>query len=231
MNDAPVWQAVGISLSVAAVSAAVMLPPALYLGWLLARRAFPGRTALQILVLLPLVLPPVVTGYLLLLLFSPRGWLGSWLTHTLGVRVAFGWLGAVVAAAVVGFPLLVQQVRISIEAVDPRYERASLSLGRSPWAGFWRVTFPLARPGILAGLVLAFARGLGEFGATITLAGYVEGETNTIALTIFRAMEAPGGERTAFLLSMIAVAIAAAALGAYESLIRRHHARLEWKEP
>ncbi len=230
MEHAPVLQAVGLSVSVACASVLLTLPPGLYLGWLLARRSFRGRGLVQMLVMLPLVLPPVVTGYLLLVFFSPRGWLGAVLLDVFGLRVAFGWTGAVVAAGVVGFPLLVQQIRHSVEAVDPRYERLSLSLGRSGWAGFWRVTFPLARPGILAGVLLAFARSLGEFGATITLAGYVPGETNTIALTIFRALEAPGGERLAFLLSMIAVAVAAAVLGGYEALNRRHRTRIEWED-
>lgn len=230
MASAPVLQAVWISVTVAAASVLLTLGPGLYVGWLLARRPFPGRGLLHALVMLPLVLPPVVTGYLLLVVFSPRGWVGGFLEHTVGVRVAFGWAGAVVAAAVVGFPLLVQQVRGSIEAVDPRYERLSASLGHSGWASFWRVTFPLARPGVLAGVLLAFARSLGEFGATITLAGYVEGETNTIALSVFRALEAPGGGRTTFLLCMVSLAVAATALGGYEALNRRHHERIAWRE-
>lgn len=230
MPAATLLDAIWLSVTVACASVAVTAPGGLYLGWLLARRRFPGRAVVQTLIMLPLVLPPVVTGYLLLVLFSPRGWIGSFLERVLGLRVAFGWTGAVVAAAVVGFPLLVQQVRNSIEAVDPRYETLSLSLGRSTWAGFWRITFPLARPGILAGLTLAFARSLGEFGATITLAGYVPGETSTIALTIFRALESPGGERTALLLAMFSVAVAAAALGAYEALTHRHQTRLEWHD-
>lgn len=230
MHSSLVWQAIGLSLSVATVSVAVAFAPGLLLAWLLARRPFRGRAAVNVLVMLPMVLPPVATGYVLLLLFSPRRALGAWLADALGVRVAFGWWGAVIAAGVVGFPLLVQSMRTSIEAVDPRYETMSRSLGRSTWASFWRITFPLARPGIFAGMVLAFARSLGEFGATITLAGYVEGETNTIALTIFRALEAPGTERTALTLALLSIAIAAAALGAYEALNRRHRTRIGWQE-
>lgn len=228
MHDGVVLQALWLSLTVAAASVALTLAPGLYVGWLLARRRFRGAAILHALVMLPLVLPPVVTGYVLLVLFSPRGLLGAFLTESLGIRIAFGWGGAVVAAAVVGFPLLVQHVRNSIDAVDPRYEVLSLSLGRSRWQSFWRVTFPLAWPGILAGVLLAFVRSLGEFGATITLAGYIEGETNTIALTIFRALESPGGQRAVLLLSMLSLAVAASALGAYEALNRRHHARMEW---
>jgi molybdate transport system permease protein len=143
--------------------------------------------------MLPLVLPPVVVGYLLLRLFSPRGWLGGLLAG-LGTPVAFHWLGAVVAAAAVGFPLFVLMVAQAMKAVDPRYETASRALGRSSWGTFWRVTLPLSWPGILSGAAIAFARGLGEFGATIVLAGRIPGETETIPLRIYAELDAPGGE-------------------------------------
>lgn len=193
MNSA-VW----ISLSVGATATALSLPAAVAIAWVLERTRIPGRGVLHTLVLMPLVLPPVVTGFLLLKAFSPRGPLGA-------LPIAFHWGGAVVAAAVVGFPLLVMSVALALRAVDPRLETVSRSLGRSPWRTFWRVTIPLTWPGILAGALLSFARGLGEFGATIVLAGRVPGETETIPIAVYAAMEQPGGERTA--LGLVAVSI------------------------
>jgi molybdate transport system permease protein len=186
--------AVEISLAVGVASTLLDLPPAVAAAWYLERTRSRARHAVQTFIMLPLVLPPVVTGYLLLKLFSPLGPLGRALAW-LGAPVAFHWLGAVVAAAVVGFPLFVLMIAVALKAVDPRFERVSRSLGVSPWMTFWRVTLPLTWPGLLAGAAVAFARGLGEFGATIILAGRIPGETQTIPLQIYAELDAPGGER------------------------------------
>jgi len=185
---------VEISLTVGVVSTVLSLPLAIAMALYLERTRSRVRHAVQTLIMLPLVLPPVVTGYLLLKVFSPIGPLGRTLAR-LGAPVAFHWLGAVIAAAVVGFPLFVLMIALAIKAVDPRFERVSRSLGVSPWRTFWRVTLPLTWPGILAGAAVAFARGLGEFGATIILAGRIPGETQTIPLQIYAELDAPGGER------------------------------------
>jgi molybdate transport system permease protein len=182
----PVW----ISLSVGLTATLVSLPFGIAASWILERTRLYGRGLLHTLILLPLVLPPVVVGYILLKVFSPLGPLGF-------LPVAFHWAGAVVAAAVVGFPLLVMYISLALKAVDPRLETMSRSLGRTPWQTFWRVTLPLSWPGILAGVLLSFARGLGEFGATIVLAGRIPGETETIPLAIYAALDVPGGERQA----------------------------------
>jgi molybdate transport system permease protein len=194
--------------------------------WILERTRWPGRGALHVLVMLPLVLPPVVTGYVLLKVFSPKGGLGAALDGW-GLPVAFHWLGAVVAAAVVGFPLLVLSVTLAMKAVDPRMEVVSRSLGRSSWSTFWRVTMPLAWPGVLAGSVLTFARGLGEFGATIILAGRIEGETETIPLAIYSAMEAPGGEDRIKILVVASLILCVAAVFGARALDAWHRRRLE----
>jgi molybdate transport system permease protein len=186
--------AVELSLTVGIASTVLSLPFAVAMAVYLERSRSRARHAVQTLVMLPLVLPPVVVGYLLLKVFSPLGPLGRALAG-LGVPVAFHWLGAVTAAAVVGFPLFVLMIALALKAVDPRFERVSRSLGVSPWRTFWRVTLPLTWPGILAGAAVAFARGLGEFGATIILAGRIPGETQTIPLQIYAELDAPGGER------------------------------------
>jgi molybdate transport system permease protein len=217
---------VPLSITVAAAATLLALPPAVAVAWFLERTRAPGRGAVQTLVLLPLVLPPVVVGYVLLRLFSPRGPLGSAL-ETVGVPVAFHRLGAVVAAAVVGFPLLVMMVALAMKSVDPRLEVASSTLGCSRWLTFWRVTLPLAWPGILAGAALCFARALGEFGATIVLAGRISGETETMSLAIYGLLESPGGEASAAALAAVSVAICVAAVIVARALDRRHRARLE----
>jgi molybdate transport system permease protein len=217
---------VALSLSVGLAAVAVSLPPAVAVAWILERSRLPGRALLQTLVLMPLVLPPVVVGYLLLALFSPRGALGAALAR-LGTPVAFDWLGAVVAAAVVGFPLLVMLAGQALRGVDPRLEVASRCLGRSAWQTFRRVTLPLAWPGILAGSALAFARGLGEFGATIVLAGRIPGRTETIPLRIYAELEVPGAEARIGLLVAASVAMGLAAVVAYRLLEARHRRRLE----
>ena len=221
MNE-PVLLSLGVGLAATLLS----LPFAVATAWLIERSRVPGRGLIQALVMLPLVLPPVVVGFLLLKLFSPRGALGQ-LLASLGAPVAFHWLGAVVAAAVVGFPLFVMMVGLAMRSVEPRLEIVSRSLGRTPWETFWRVTLPLAWPGIVAGAVIAFARGLGEFGATIVLAGRIPGETETIPLRIYAELDAPGGEaRVAGLLGW-SLALCLAAVVAWRWLAAWHRRRLE----
>jgi molybdate transport system permease protein len=185
--------AIELSLSVGLSATLISLPFAVAVAWFLERSRVPGRSVVHVLVMMPLVLPPVVVGYLLLRIFSPRGILGK-AFGGIGMPVAFHWLGTVVAAAVVGFPLFVMMISQAFKAVEPRLEVASRALGRSPWSTFWRVTLPLSWPGILAGGAISFARGLGEFGATIILAGRIPGETETIPLRIYAELDAPGGE-------------------------------------
>lgn len=209
--------ALALSLKVAFGCALVTAIPGVFVGWLLARRRFPGKTVVDALVHLPLVLPPVVTGYLLLLLFGRRGWLGE----TLGLEVAFTWKAAVLASAVVGFPLMVRAVRLSVELVDARCEEAAATLGASPWRVWLTVTLPLALPGVLTGLVLSFARSLGEFGATIVFAGNIAGETRTLPLALYTYAQVPGGDAPALRLMGIALALSFAALLASEWLARR----------
>ncbi len=215
------WQAVALSLQVASLAILLSLPFGIAMAHLLARREFPGKTALDGLVHLPLVLPPVVTGYVLLLLFGRRGVLGAWLESTFGLVLSFRWTGAALAAAVMAFPLMVRAMRIGFEAVDRRTEQAAATLGASPFMVFLTVTLPLALPGILAGTVLAFAKALGEFGATITFVSNIPGQTQTIPSAIYGYTQTPGGDRNALTLSIIAVIIALGALIASEWLARR----------
>ncbi|MFT7464681.1 MAG: molybdate transport system permease protein [Pseudohongiellaceae bacterium] len=217
-----VWQ----SLTVATLATALALPAALATAWVLTRTQWRGRTVLRGLTLLPLVMPPVVTGYLLLMVFSPKRFLGAAL-ESLGFPVAFHWLGAVVAAAVVGFPLLVMLVSEAFRSVDVRLEKMSEALGRSPWQTFWRVTMPLAWPGVAAGAVLAFARSLGEFGATIVLAGHVVGETETIPLAVHAALDVPGAEHLVWWLTGASVLLGVGAVLLYQRLSDGHRRRLE----
>jgi len=212
--------AVWISLSVGAAATALSLAPGTAVAWVLERSRTPVRGLLHALVYLPLVLPPVVTGLVLLRIFSPRGLLGRAL-ETIGLPVAFHWLGAVVAAAVVGFPLLVAGISLAFRSVDPRLETLSRSLGRGPWATFFRITLPLAYPGILAGAVLCFARGLGEFGATIVLAGRIPGETETLSLAVYAALERPGAEAHTTALVIFSIAIGVAGILVARILDRR----------
>ena len=185
--------AIRLSITVGLTATLLSLPLAVLVAWILERTRWLGRGLLQTLVMMPLVLPPVVIGYLLLKFFSPRGILGRGL-EALGMPVAFHWLGAVVAAAVVGFPLFVMTIGLAMKAVDPRLETVSRSLGRSRWDTFWKVTVPLSWPGILSGAAISFARGLGEFGATVILAGRIPRETETIPLSIYAELDSPGGE-------------------------------------
>ncbi len=186
------WLAMRLSFQVGLCAVAASLPLATAVGYFLARSGWRGKWALELVVNLPLVLPPVVTGYLLLMLFAPRGPLGSALEEWLGIRIVFTWIGAAVAAAVVSFPLMVRAIRLAFQGVDPRLEMAARSLGAGRWDAFWTVTLPLARSGLLAGCVLAFARSLGEFGATIMVAGNIVGQTQTIPLAIYSDSNRPG---------------------------------------
>jgi molybdate transport system permease protein len=217
---------VRLSLLVATWATLVATPFAVAAGWLFARRSFPGKALLATLVHAPLVLPPVVTGFLLLRLLGRRGAVGAWLAD-LGVSIPFTFAGAVVAAVVVGFPLYVVVARSAFESVDRRFDEVASTLGQSPARVFFRVTLPLAFPGILAGAVLSFARALGEFGATIVLAGNVEGETRTIPLAVYDALESPGGEGLAWRLVLASVVLCLAAMVGSEVLLRRHRRLLE----
>jgi molybdate transport system permease protein len=215
------WEAVRLSLFVAGAAAIGSLPAGVALGWLLARKRFPGKTLVETAVNLPLVLPPVVTGYLLLVVFGKNGWLGGWLDQWFGLRFIFDWKGAVLAAAVVSFPLLVRAVRISMAGVDRRLEEAARTLGAGPIDAFFSVTLPLASRGVIAGFALAYARALGEFGATVVIAGNIAGQTRTIPLFIYSALESPGGVASARALVLASIAIAAIALFLSERLERR----------
>ena len=209
-----------MSNEVIAAIVAATLPLAYALAWLLARR-FPGRVVLDALVHLPLVLPPVVTGWLLLLAFGANGPAGRMLADTFGVTVMFRWTGAAIAAAVMALPLMVRAMRLSIEAVDRRLEGAARTLGAGWWRTFLAVTLPLAFPGVLAGMVLGFARSIGEFGATITFVSNIPGETRTLPLAIYTTLQVPGGEAHAARLAIISVALSLAALVISEALARR----------
>jgi len=210
-----------LSLKVALVGVACSLPPAIFFAYLLARTNFPGKTMLDAIVHLPLVLPPVVVGFALLLLFGRKGVLGAWLADWFGIVFAFRWTGAALAAAIMGFPLMVRAIRLAVEAVDRRLEDAAGTLGAAPRWVFLTVTLPLILPGILAGAILAFARSLGEFGATITFVSNIPGETQTLPSAIYTFTQVPGGDAGALRLSVIAVIIAAMALLVSEFLARR----------
>jgi molybdate transport system permease protein len=213
--------ALWLTLKVAAVATLLALPPAVLTAWLLARTRFRGRLLLDGLVHLPLVLPPVVTGYALLMLFGREGWIGRWLDESLGIVLSFRWTGAALAAAVMGFPLMVRAIRQAIEAVDRRLEHAAGVLGAPPLAVFASVTLPLALPGVLAGMVLCFAKALGEFGATITFVSAIPGETQTLAAAIYAFTQTPDGDESALALTLIAVLLSLMALLASEWLSRR----------
>ena len=213
------WQAVRLSVRVSLWAVAVSLPLGIFVAYALARWRFPGHGLLNGLVHLPLVLPPVVTGYLLLLTFGRRGVVGQWLDG-IGIVLAFRWTGAALAAAVMAFPLMVRAIRLSIEAVDPRLEQAASTLGAPrPWV-FLTVTLPLILPGILAGAILAFAKAMGEFGATITFVSNIPGQTQTLPSAIYAFLQVPGGEAAAARLVLIAIAIAMGALFLSEWLSR-----------
>ncbi len=217
---------VSLTLSVGLTATLLSLPFGIAAAWIIERTRFKGRGLLQILVMMPLVLPPVVTGYLLLWFFSPRGYVGQILSF-LHLPVAFHWLGAVVAASVVGFPLLVMNVMLAMKSIDSRLEIMSQTLGRGAWSTFWKVTLPLSWPGILSGALLSFARGLGEFGATIVLAGRIPGETETISLAIYAALDRPDSNQEIRSLVIVSIVICAVCVFASRYLDRRYVRRLE----
>jgi molybdate transport system permease protein len=219
-------EAVRLSVLVGATAVLASLPFGIAIGYLLARRDFYGKSAVEMVLNLPLVLPPVVTGYLLLVLFGRTGWVGRWLDAWLGLRLVFDWKGAALASAVVSFPLMVRAMRLAFTTVDERLERASRTLGAGWFDTFMTVTLPLARHGLIAGCVLAFARSMGEFGATIMIAGNIPGRTRTIPLYIYNLLETPGGMQEARRLVIVSVVIAGAALVVGELLERRGRARL-----
>lgn len=215
------WTAIELSLRVAGVATALSLPLGILTALVLARGRFPGKALLDGFVHMPLVLPPVVTGYVLLILFGQRGPIGQFLEQTFGIVLSFRWTGAALACAVMGFPLMVRAIRISIEAIDPKLEQAAETLGASPIWVFLTVILPLALPGIIAGAVLCFAKALGEFGATITFVANIPGETQTIPSAIYNFTQMPDGDAGALRLSLIAVVISLAAVVISEWLVRR----------
>jgi len=220
------WSAIRLSLLVASTATLGSLPAGVAIGYLLARRSFWGKSVVETLVHLPLVTPPVVTGYLLLVLLGRRGPIGSVMEAWLGVSFVFDWKGAALASAVMGFPLMVRAIRLAFVSVDPRLPEAAQGLGASPWRAFATVTLPLASHGLIAGALLAFARSLGEFGATIMIAGNIAGETRTIPLAIYSALASPGGMEYASRLVVLSIVVAAGALVAGEALDRRSRRRL-----
>tara|TARA_R110002110_G_scaffold143118_6_gene331803 strand:+ start:2312 stop:3031 length:720 start_codon:yes stop_codon:yes gene_type:complete len=219
-------EALWLSLKIGIAGVAISLPPGLLIAWALSRRDFPGKFALDTAVHLPLVMPPVVTGYLLLLAFGNRGFAGGWLQQHLGFTLAFNWKGAALAAAVMGFPLLVRALRLSFDAVDRKLEQAARTLGASPLDVLWSITLPLIMPGLITGVLLAFARGLGEFGATITFVANIPGETQTLPIALYSALQSPGGELRAARLLIISIALAVGALAASEILASRMRRRI-----
>lgn len=215
------WEALGLSLKVAIWATVASLPFGIATAWILARTRFPGHGLVNAVVHLPLVLPPVVVGWALLVLLGRSGPLGGWLYDTFGVTLAFTWKGAAIAAAVMAFPLMVRAMRLSLEAVDVGLEAAARTLGASPMRAFLTITLPLMLPGVLTGAVLAFARALGEFGATITFVSNIPGETRTLPLALYSFTQTPGGETGAARLAIIAVFVALTSLGFSEVLARR----------
>jgi|ERR1043166_2419602 len=220
------WTAVHLSLRIAVVATFAALPPGIAIAWLLARKDFWGKALLDGIVHLPLVLPPVVTGYLLLISFGRRGVIGSFLAEQFGIVFSFRWTGAALACGVMGFPLLVRAIRLSIEAIDRKLEDAASTLGANRGFVFLTVTLPLSAPGIIAGMVLCFAKALGEFGATITFVSNIPGETQTISAAIYTYTQIPGADAAAARLVIVAIVISLVALVASEWLARRAGTRL-----
>ncbi|MDD1792137.1 molybdate ABC transporter permease subunit [Enterovibrio makurazakiensis] len=220
------WEALLLSLKISVVAVSASLPLGIAMAWVLARKQFAGKAIVDGIIHLPLVLPPVVIGYLLLIVMGRRGAVGQWLYETFGVSFSFSWKGAALASAVVAFPLLVRAIRLSLELVDQRLEQAARTLGASSWRVFFTITLPLIMPGILSGLVLAFARSLGEFGATITFVSNIPGETQTIPLAMFAFIETPGAEQSVARLCVISIVIALLSLVGSEWLSRRMKRRM-----
>jgi molybdate transport system permease protein len=223
------WTAVRLSVRVATVAMLTSLPIGIAVAYLLARSKFPGKSVVDGIVLLPLILPPVVTGYLLLLTFGRRGPIGSFLAEQFGIVFSFRWTGAALACGVMGFPLMVRAIRLSIEAVDRRLEEAAGTLGANPLWVFVFVTLPLIAPGIIAGMILSFAKAMGEFGATITFVSNIPGETQTLPSAIYTLTQVPGGEAGALRLTLVSIAISMAALMISE-LMARWVGRKIWTE-
>jgi molybdate transport system permease protein len=219
--------ALSLSIKVALWCTAASVFPGILVAWLLARKSFPGKAFLDSLVHLPLVLPPIVPGYLLLVLLGTQGFIGKWLQQAFDITLAFTWKGAVLASAVMAFPLMVRAIRLSISQIDMKLETAARTLGATPMYVFFTITLPLALPGILTGLILAFSRSLGEFGATITFVGNIEGETRTLPLAIYTYTQVPGGDMPAVRLVILSIVIAFAALFASEYLERRANRLLD----
>jgi molybdate transport system permease protein len=220
------WTAIALSLRIALVATAVSLPFGIAIALLLARKDFWGKAVVDAVVLLPLVLPPVVTGYLLLITLGRKAPVGAFLADHFGIVFAFRWNGAVISCGVMAFPLMVRAIRLSIEAIDRRLEDAASTLGANPFWNFVTITLPLALPGVIAGAMLAFARALGEFGATITFVSNIPGETQTISAAIYTLTQVPGGDAAAMKLVVVSIVISFAALIASELLARRATARL-----
>lgn len=218
--SAEAWQITWFTAGVAALSTVVILPFGVALAWLLARRTWPGKSMVETLVALPLVVPPVATGLVLLKLFGRRGPIGGWLEGTLGWEIVFTWRGVVLATAVMSFPLLVRTARVAFEGVNPRLEHVARTLGAGPWRVFLTITLPLAARGLLAGAVLAFARALGEFGATIMVAGFIPGQTATLALSIYHLVQL-GRDGEALALLAVSLVLAFAAVWCSEWFLRR----------
>jgi molybdate transport system permease protein len=215
------WTTIFLSLRVALLATLICLPIGLALAWLLARKDFWGKSILNSLIHLPLVLPPVVTGYLLLMTFGKRGAVGAFLENTFGLVFAFRWTGAALAAALMALPLMVRAIRLSIESIDQRLEGAAATLGASPLKVFTTVTLPLAAPGLLAGTMLTYVKALGEFGATITFVSNIPGQTQTLSLSIYSLLQTPDGDAAALRLILLSIALALAALLASELLAKR----------
>lgn len=215
------WAALSLSLKVSVWATVMSLPFGILVAWILARTRFIGHSILNALVHLPLVLPPVVVGYALLVLLGRNGPLGGWLFDVFGLSFAFTWKGAAIAAAVMAFPLMVRAMRLSLDAIDPKLEEAAKTLGATPFRVFTTITLPLMLPGLVTGCVLAFARALGEFGATITFVSNIPGETRTLPLALYTLTQAPGGEEGMLRLAVLAVLVALGALMASELLARR----------
>ncbi len=220
------WTAIELSLRVAFCSVLISFPFALFFSWLLSRRDFFGKTLLDGIIHLPLVLPPVVIGYLLLVLLGRKGLIGEWLYEAFNVSVTFKWEGAAIASAVMGFPLLVRAIRLSLESINQRLEKAARTLGAGPIRVFLTITLPLISPGILTGVILAFARSLGEFGATITFVSNIPGETRTLPLALYAFTQVPGGDSMALRLTVISVVLALVSLFFSELLARRVRAKV-----
>ena len=226
----PEMTALWLSLKVAGVAVIIALPLAVWAAWILSRKRFLGKWLIEGLIHLPLVLPPVVVGYVLLLAFGRNGWLGGALRECCGISIAFTWVAAAIAAGVMGFPLMVRAIRLAFDAVDSGIENAARTLGASPRRVFFTIALPLAAPGVVAGTILGFARALGEFGATIAFAANIPGETRTLPLAIYTALQSPDGEDIAFRLAVISAIVALIAVALSEWLNARTQRRLTGRD-